>query len=183
MKKLSLIIAAVAMSFMLFSCGGVSTKDAIINDVDNYFNQLEQKLGEINNAEDFLAFAEATSDRSDLVNLLQEKYGDKTLSDEDNEAVQEFIQERATTYNQAEAKKAAEFLTPLIEDYENAVNALYDGFNSDVDPDTFHALTEAFEQAETALRPFAEYDNVLPELQQRAQAAAAKLDEILVVVE
>lgn len=178
MKKLTMILAAVAMSFMLFSCGD-STKDAIIKEIDNYFVQMEQQLNGITNAEDFLAFVETTSDKSDLLNLLSEKFGDKTVTDEENEAIESFLQEKVIAYNHAEAEKAAEFLTPLIEDYENAVNALYEAFNTEeVDPDTLHVLSENFEKAEVALRPFAEYDNVLPELQQRAQAASAKVEEL-----
>ena len=42
---------------------------------------------------------------------------------------------------------------------------------------TFHFFD--FEAAEAALKPWGEYDNVLPELQQRAQAAEAKLNEVL----
>lgn len=165
------------MGFMLTSCGG-STKDAIMKDVDNYFTEAEKELAEINNAEDFLAFVQVMSDKSDLINLLDEKYGDKTISDADNEAIQNYMYERATAYNKVEAAKAAEFLTPLIDHYEAAINTLYDNVG-DVDEATFEAMFADLQEAEAELAPFAEYDNVLPELQQRAQAAAAKLDEMI----
>ena len=50
---------------------------------------------------------------------------------------------------------------------------------SNADMEAFHNLTADFEAAEAALKPWGEYDNVLPELQQRAQAAEAKLNEVL----
>jgi hypothetical protein len=50
---------------------------------------------------------------------------------------------------------------------------------SNADMEAFHNLTADVEAAEAALRPWGEYDNVLPELQQRAQAAEAKLNEVL----
>ena len=165
------------MGFMLTSCGD-STKDAIIKDVDNYFTQAEKELSEVNSAEDFLVFAQAMSDKSDLISLLDEKYGDKTLSEADNEAVQNYMYERATAYNKAEAAKAAEFLTPLVEHYETAINTLYDNIDG-ADEETYRAMITDLQQAQDELALFADYDNVLPELQQRAQAAAAKLDEMI----
>ena len=45
--------------------------------------------------------------------------------------------------------------------------------------EAFENLTLDFDKAETALRLFADYDNVPTALQERAQAAEAKLEELL----
>ena len=179
MKKLTLIIAAVVMGFMLSSCGGPSIVEQLNTEVDNFFAQAEEKVSAIDNSEDFLQFWETMEiDKENFLNGLDEKFGGKEISDEEMEQFQNHMYERASAYNKVEAAKAAEFLTPLVEQYENAVNAIAEGVG-EVDPETFHALTENFEQAEDALRPFAEYDNVLPELRERLQAAEARLNEII----
>ena len=60
MKKLTIILAAMVMGFMMTSCGG-SVKDSLMKDVDNYFTQAEQKLAAIDNVDDFIAFAVSSS--------------------------------------------------------------------------------------------------------------------------
>jgi LPS O-antigen subunit length determinant protein (WzzB/FepE family) len=73
-------------------------------------------------------------------------------------------------------------MEPLIANYENAVNALYEAAGN-VDEEAFGKLVSNFEAAEEGLRLFADYDNVPTELQQRAQAAEAKLQDLLNAME
>ena len=176
MKKLTIILAAVVMGFVMTSCGG-SAKDAVMNDVDNYFTEAEQKLAAIDNVDDFIAFAVSMNDRSDILDLLDKKYGDKEFSEEDNEAIQSFIYDRATAYNQAEAAKCAEFLTPALERFEKAVDALY--YNeADLDEETFAAMYEEMDQAEDAVLKFADCENISDELIERFSAAEDKRAEM-----
>lgn len=175
MKKLTLILAVAVMGFVMASCGG-SPKDAIMKDVDEYFSQAEQELAEITNAEDFLQFAEVMSDRSDLIDLLDKKYGDKEISEEDNEIVQNYIYDRATAYNHAEAEKCAEYLTPLVDSFEAAVNQLYAQFqaNQVYAADNIDVFIDSF----AALLDFSDYDNILPEIQERLDVVLSKVDEM-----
>lgn len=175
MKKLTLILAVAVMGFVMASCSG-SPKDAIMKDVDEYFSQAEQELAEITNAEDFLQFAEVMSDRSDLIDLLDKKYGDKEISEEDNEIVQNYIYDRATAYNHAEAEKCAEYLTPLVDSFEAAVNQLYAQFqaNQVYAADNIDVFIDSF----AALLDFSDYDNILPEIQERLDVVLSKVDEM-----
>lgn len=178
MKKLTIILAAVVMGFMT-SCGG-SVKDAIINDVENYFTEAEQKLAAIDNADEFIAFATSMNDRSDFLKVLDEKYGQKTISDEDDEAIQNFIYDRATAYNQAEAKKCAEFLTPIMDRFVKAVDALYTPFTEGVVPEeeAFYAMYDEMDQAEDEVLKFADCENIPDELIEQFSAAEDKRAEM-----
>lgn len=176
MKKLTLILAAVVMGFVMTSCGD-STKDAIMKDVDNYFTQAEQKLAAIDNVDDFIAFAVSMNDRSEILNLLDEKYGQKEISDEDNEAIQNFIYDRATTYNQTEAQKCAEYLTPALERFEKAVDALY-FCEEELDEETFFAMYGEMDDAEDEVLKFADCENIPEDLINRFSAAEDKRAEM-----
>ena len=186
MKKLTIILAAVVMGFVVTSCG-VSTKDGIMKDVDQYFTDAEQELSTVDNATDFLIFAEGMSDRSDLIELLDTKYGEKTLSEADNEEVQNYIYDRATAYNHAEAEKCAEFLTPYVDVLEDVVMSLYAKFqaNEPFDDESVEAFVEAF----VDVIDFSDYDNIFPELSERidklvdlvnemSEPLEAKIDEL-----
>lgn len=185
MKKLTLAIFAVVMGFVMASCGGTSPKETIMKSTDDFFTQAEEELNTIGNAEDFMTFFNVfEEDKQDFIKTVFADYVDaegniKGISDADMEEIQTYMYDRATAYNKVEAAKAAEFLTPLIDNYEQAVNALYDAVTSG---QSTEGLIEQYEAAENALTAFADYDNVLPELQERAQAAEAKLGEVIAVM-
>ena len=184
MKKITLAIAVVIMGFVMASCGTkVSPSETILKAAQEFFDQAKAKLSAIDNAEDFLAFIDSfNAEREEFSQNLFADYVDeegniKGFTEEEIVNLQTKLSNLATEYNKVEADKAAEFLAPRIEAYENVVNALYEAAGNE-DMEAFHKLTEDFEAAEAALRPWANYDNVLPELQQRGQAAEAKLNEI-----
>ncbi len=187
MKKLTLAVFAVVIGFVMTSCGGVSPKETIIKATDEFFAQAEQDLNTIENAEDFMAFFNVLeSDKEDFIQNVFADYVDgegniKGISESDMEEINNYIYDRATAYNKIEGAKAGEFMEPLIADYENAVYALCENFGN-VDQETFENMTLDFDKAETALRLFADYDNVPTALQERAQAAQAKLDELLTLL-
>ncbi len=185
MKKITLAIAAIIMGFVMASCGTkVAPTETILKATQEFFDQAKTKLSSIQSAEDFLAFVNNfNKERDDFSQNLFADYVDeegniKGLTEEELDELQSKLSDIATEYNKVEADKAAEFLTPCIDTYEKAVNALCEAA-SNADMEAFHNLTADFEAAEAALKPWGEYDNVLPELQQRAQAAEAKLNEVL----
>ena len=189
MKKITLAIAAVIIGFVMASCGNsVSPKETILKATEDFFAQAKTNLQTINNAEDFLAFVNNFAQEKDtfiqnvFADYMDEEGNLKGFTEEELTDLQTQLGDMASAFNKEEALKAAEFITPLVENYENAVNALYDAIGN-ADEETFHQLVENFEDAEAGLSVFAAYDNVLPELQERAQAAQMKLDEVIKAME
>ena len=175
MKKLALVFGALIMGFMLTSCGE-SVKDGMINDVDAYFASAEAELAEIDNVEDFLVFAEVMNDRSDLLDLLEEKYGEKNISDADMETVENFIYDRATAYNQAESAKCSEFLVPAIERFEAIVNQMYPMFQNGT---IFsEEIIDEFIDAYTGVTDFSVCENIDQALVDRLDPTFEKEDEM-----
>ena len=175
MKKLTLAIAAIVMGFMMASCGD-SVKDQAIKIIDQYFKEAEDQLALIDNVEDFMTYAEIMSDRSDLLERLDEQVGEKTISDEDMKAVEDYSFERATAYNKAEAAKAAEFIAPALDNLEAVVNELYAKYQAGEALSADKVLE--FNQAFGEVAVFSDYDNVLPELSERYDAIGVKIMEM-----
>lgn len=148
-----------------------------MKDVENYFTQAEQTLASIDNADDFIAFAKSMNDRSEFMNQLDEQYGDKEISAEDEETLQTFIYDRATAYNQAEAIKCGEFLAPIMERFVNAVEALYNN-REELDEETFAAMFKEMDEAEDEVLKFAECENIPEELINMFSDAEAKRAEM-----
>ena len=148
-----------------------------MKDVENYFTQAEQTLASIDNADDFIAFAKSMNDRSEFMNQLEEQYGDKEISAEDEEALQTFIYDRATAYNQAEAMKCGEFLAPIMERFVNAVEALYNN-REELDEESFTAMFKEMDEAEDEVLKFAECENIPEELINMFSDAEAKRAEM-----
>lgn len=148
-----------------------------MKDVENYFTQVEQTLASIDNADDFIAFAKSMNDRSEFMNQLDEQYGDKEISAEDEEALQTFIYDRATAYNKAEAEKCGEFLAPIMERFVNAVEALYNN-REELDEETFTAMFQEMDEAEDEVLKFAECENIPEELINMFSDAEAKRAEM-----
>lgn len=163
------------MGFMITSCGD-SLKDSIIKDIDAYFAQAEQDLAMIDNADDFVNFATVMNNRSDLLNLLQEKYGEKTITDQDWEAVENFLEERATAYNKAEADACASFLTPAIDRFEAILNEMYPQFQAGTpfDEETLDEFLDAY----FGVTAFSDCENIYPVLNERLDPLFKMEDEM-----
>ena len=177
MKKLLIVLGALVMGFMITSCDNTAKiKTGMMKDVDQYFTDAETMLAEIDNAEDFVKFAVSMNDRSDLLDLLQDKYGDEEINDEDWKEIEDFIYDRATAYNQAEGLKCTEYLVPIIERYETIVNKLYGQYQAGVtfaDDDL-----DEFLDAYSAISDFNECENVDPELIERLDPTFEREDEM-----
>ena len=185
MKKITLAVAVVIMGFVMASCGTkVSPTETILKTAQEFFDQAKAKLSAIDNAEDFLAFVNNfNAEREEFSQNLFTDYVDeegnvKGFTEEEIVNLQTKLSNLATEYNKEEATKAAEFIAPIIERYENAVNALSEAIGN-ADEETLDKLVEEYESVETELALFEDYDNVLPELQERAQAAENKLQGFL----
>lgn len=174
------------IGFMLTSCGG-SVKENIMKDVDNYFTEAEQQLAAIDNVEDFLTLVELNNDRSDLQELLENKYGEKEMSEEDWDEILNYINDRATAYNQAEAEKTAEYLTPAIDRLEAIVNEMYPVYQAGTPFDA--DMLDEYVGAYMGVSDFDICENVYPELTDRLnpllekdeemeEAVLARLDEL-----
>ena len=182
MKKLTIIVVAMIGCFLMASCNK-SPKEAIMKATDEFFAQAEKDVNAITNAEDFLSFINNLEDKKmDFLSSLLNKYPSDDdanftqLTAEENDALYEYMYERATAYNQIESEKSSEFLTPIVDRFETAVKALYDKFLAGEDVD--ENLIDEIEAAYNDLEPFADYDNVPTELVDRFQASQALIDEM-----
>lgn len=182
MKKLTLIIAAMVIGFVMISCDTTNKKEIITKAVDEFFANAEQKLSTINTAEDFmLHFQEFKASKDVFVQELFADYVDedgniKGFSEADLEEIKNYIFDRTSAYNKMEGAKAAEFIEPLLDNYEAAIDALAEAVSTDQPTDD---LIEQFQNIEQELDFFGGYDNVLPELQSRVQNAEAKLTDVI----
>ena len=191
MKKVTLAIAAIVVGFVMASCDGTSPKEKIMKSVDEFFVQAEQNVQNVASGEEFMNyFSDFEIQKSKLIENLFDPYTDKDgyitgISDSDMEEIQSYIYDRATAYNKVEGAKCAEFLEPVIANYEAAVEALYAAALSDetVDEATYNGLVDNFGLAEAGLALFADYDNVPAELQERGKAAEAKIDELMAAMQ
>ena len=178
MKKFTLAIAAVMIAFLMTSCGGESPKEKIMKATDEFFAKAEQELQNITNGDDFMAhFYQFENDKQAfLENVLADYFDEdgniKGISESEGAEIEEYISERATAYNQAESKKAYEFMEPIVAKYEAVINSIYETVAAG---QPIEGLANDFEAIETELANYADFDNVPTELQQRAQAAEAKL--------
>lgn len=183
MKKLTLIIAAVATCFVMASCGGTSPKETVMKATDDFFTQAEKGLNEnVVDAESFMEYFYTMEEERDaflqsILSSYTDDQGDiKGFTETEWNEVESYMYDRATAYNKKEGAKAAEFLEPIVAKYEAAVDALVDAVTTDQPLDD---VIENFEEAETELAVFADYDNIPVELQKRVQAAEEKLEDIL----
>lgn len=188
MKKLNFAIAAVVMGFVMAACSTTSPKETILKAADEFFTKAEADVNAIQTAEDFMNYFKLfENDKEEFMNKTFEPYLDaegnvKGITKEVYEEILKGLYDRATAYNKVEGAKAAEFIEPAIAQYEKAIDAVCEGFGN-VDEETFDQLTTNLKNAENGLALFAEYDNVPVALQERGQAAQAKLDDFLKMLE
>lgn len=187
MKKLTILAVAMIGCFFLASCNK-SPKEAIMTATDALFAQAETDVKAITNAEDFLNFfTNFEQKKEDFLMDLTNKYetdeeGNFTaMSAEENEALNNFMYERASAYNKIEAEKCGEVLEPLMARFENAVNNVWEKYNAEEDIDD--AMIEEIENAMGALEPYEVLDNVPTSLAERFEEAYNKLTVMFDFVE
>ena len=182
MKKFALTIAAVMIAFVMTSCGGESPKEKIMKTTDEFFTQAENNVQAITSGEDFMNLvADMETKRDELIQKLFGPYSDndgniKGISDTDMEEIQSYIYDRATAYNKVEGAKAAEFISPALDEVERYTDELYAQFKAGEDLNL--ETVKKFDDAYVNVMIFNDYDNVLPELQERRAANWEKIDEM-----
>ncbi len=134
MKKLSLVLGALVLGFLLTSCG-TSTKDKIYKDTDEFFTQKEAEIQTIDNMDDLLAFVSAMNENPELD--LVDKYTDEEgniigLTEQDSDELIDMMMERRDAYKVIEEAKCIELTEPLVEDYENIIASLYEDYEADL---------------------------------------------------
>ena len=183
MKKLTLAIIAVVMGFVMAACNTTSKKETIMKATDEFFTQAEQELNEtVTTGEDFMIFYEVMNDdknefmKTTFAPYMDEEGNIKGFTEEEWEELQTYIYDRATAYNKVEAAKAAEFITPALDDLETAVDELYAQFQAGTELENESVLK--FGEAYEAFSNYAYYDNVLPEISERYNTVSDKLGEM-----
>jgi hypothetical protein len=187
MKKFTLAIAAVVMGFVMAACNTTSPKETVMKATDEFFAQAEKELNEtVVDAQGFMDFFNVMNlDKSEFLQDVMAPYMDeegnvKGFTEEEWNELQSYIYDRATAYNKVEGAKCAEFLTPAIERYEQAVDAFWVKYEAgeEIDDETFAAMFTELDEAENGVFMFADYDNIPTELQERYSTAAAKHAEM-----
>ena len=181
MKKLTLMFGALVMGFMITSCGN-SVKDALIADIDAYFDQATAKLEAIDNAEDFLAYAEKMSDGSDIGTYLMERWDkdmtweDIKLSEKDRNDILVLVNEKMTAYSLAEKEKALQLLGPAIDRFNAIIDLMYSMYQNNQRFD--NQVMDDFLDVFNYINMFIDYDNVNDELEERLGDATDKMAEM-----
>ena len=111
MKKLTLIIAAVAMGFIMASCG--NKEKELMQKATEFYTQNETELKAVDNVEGFAAFCQNFKQK---LNDFKATYSDMKLSEETHN----FLADKEKTFNELESQKVGELFTPGLEQLENA---------------------------------------------------------------
>ena len=172
MKKLLFSFVAIAGLLLFASCG--EDRDATTKQkVDALFSQAEKDVAAVDNFDNFFAFMEDFKvKKADLNKEIFETYATNDQDAEIPDEVSTYIYDRATAYNQVEAKKYTELFTPYVDNIDNAIKAYEESGKKD------EALKEAVYSALEELMEYANYDNVEPAMQERCQALVDKMDEL-----
>ena len=109
MKKLTLIIAAVAMGFIMASCG--NKEKELMQKATEFYTQNETELKAVDNVEGFAAFCQNFKQK---LNDFKATYSDMNLSQE----TQNFLSDKEKALKQQGEQKAGELFTPYIEKLE-----------------------------------------------------------------
>ena len=113
MKKLTLIIAAVAMSFILASCG--NKEKELMQKATEFYSQNETELKAVDNFDGLTAFFQNFKQK---FNDFTATYSDMKLSQE----TQDFLSNKAEAFKTLETQKAVELFTPYLEQMKKTFN-------------------------------------------------------------
>ena len=105
MKKLTVIITAVAIGFVMTSCGNKEKK--LMNKANELYTQAETELNSIDNWGDFVTFFQNFKQKSDD---FKAGYSNLKLSQE----TQDFLSNKKEAFDQMESQKAGELFEPIL---------------------------------------------------------------------
>ena len=131
MKKLSLVLGALVMTFMLSSC--TNKKDAVIKIFNTFFDKEVASLNEVVNADQFLDFLTASEGRfNEFYAMLDKDYpineNDEFIgfSQDESEAAMKVYTDRLEAFEALRDTKGAELFEPIVVKFEDVVNGLVD---------------------------------------------------------
>lgn len=131
MKKLSLVLGALVMTFMLSSC--TNKKDAVIKIFNTFFDKEVASLNEVVNADQFLDFLTASEGRfNEFYAMLDKDYpineNDEFIgfSQDESEAAMKVYTDRLEAFEALRDTKGAELFEPYVTKFEDVVNGLVD---------------------------------------------------------
>ena len=139
MKKLTLVLGALIMTFMLNSC--TNKKDAVIALFNSFFDHEVTALNNVSNADDFLSFLTASDERFNAFYAQLDKEYPITEDDEfvgfnkaDSDAAMKVYNDRMEAFENLRDTKGEELFEPYLAKLENVVNGLADDLMNDVEP-------------------------------------------------
>lgn len=139
MKKLTLVLGALIMTFMLNSC--TNKKDAVIAVFNTFFDQEVAALNNVSNADDFLSFLTASDERFNAFYEQLDKDYPITENDEfvgfskaDSDAAMKVYNDRFDAFETLKATKGEELFEPYLTKLEDVVNGLADDLVNEVEP-------------------------------------------------
>ena len=105
MKKLTMIITAVVIVFVMTSCG--NKEKNLMNKANELYTQAETELNAIDNWDDFVTFFQNFKQKSDD---FKAGYSNLKLSQE----TQDFLSDKKEAFDQMESQKAGELFAPIL---------------------------------------------------------------------
>ena len=105
MKKLTIIVAAVIIGFVMTSCG--NKEKNLMNKANELYTQAETELNAIDNWDDFVTFFQNFKQKSDD---FKAGYSNLKLSQE----TQDFLSDKKEAFDQMESQKAGELFAPIL---------------------------------------------------------------------
>ena len=139
MKKLSLILGAIVISFLMASCS--NKKEAAITAFNAFFDNEVTALNAVDNADAMLDYLKASDTRfqeffAKMNNdfPLDENENIIGLKKEDSEAAMKVYDDRLNAWAQLRDTKGGEFYEVYIAKLENLVNGLAEDIVNEVEP-------------------------------------------------
>ena len=178
MKKIVFLLAILVGSLAFFACGG-GTDDTIMKQSDEMYATAEQRVQEIEDIDEFFIFLDDfAAQKEDFIHevVVPAYYVDDSTVNVPNK-VHDHIYNRATDYNKVEAVQYAKLIEPYLSRLEKATNDLYNA-DAKTDKKQLEAYRTEMEESYEAILPYAFYDNVLPELQERFEDVVKKMDSM-----
>ena len=113
MKKLTMIIAVVAIGFVMASCN--NKEKALMQQATEFYTQAETELKSIDNLKGFVDFFQNFQQKFDE---FKATFSDMQLS----EKTQNFLSEKENAFNEMQSQKADELFSTYLEPFEEFVD-------------------------------------------------------------
>ena len=140
MKKVTLLLGAIVLGFMLTSCE--NKKETALNLFNTFFDEELAQLNKVEDADGWMAYYDAASERFDnFFNMLNEKLpldeNDNIigLSQTDSDEAMKVYDDRMDDYLAQRDTKGAALYEPFINDVEDSFNEIVGLFDQYDDPD------------------------------------------------